>query len=338
MDETHGRTSADTGPGPGPDGRGDFEPTAEPDDETFVVLAVDHLRELLAVFEPVDRNAVLLVREDEGVRARGASENCYRFDVEIAADAFDVFRAEDADYDLDVVALEDAVAATSADRVALRGRPDGDLVLDDDVRTYGLRASRTPYYGAETDSEDAAEDESPLGEYDSIRFSERFEYHSTTVGAADLEVVLGVEDRYDHLGILTDPAGERVEAFLFEQGNPEETVSFALDGDEFVSPLDDVNDYVDHTDPESAVSCRESVDEAVPPMRGPVDLGFGKLGATFHVHYDRSDAVHVDASLAGRVDVNETVEEIVADATERAEVGLLGDEATDAFGDVFDDT
>lgn len=305
MDEPASRTPADAAPTGPADGRTAFEPTARPEDDAFAVVDVEYLRELLVVFEPVDENAVLLIREGEGVRARSRSENCYWFDVAIPADAFDVFQVEDADVDLDVDALARAVDETTAPRMALHARDDGTLVVRDDTASYDVAGDGHPL-------DDVDDDER---QYDRALFGiENMENVATTVRATDLVAVLDTDAERDHFGLVADLDAESLEAFFFDHDGDDRTVGFELDADDLLDPPTSPNGFVDPTDREATTVCRESLDDAIPPMRGAVELEFAcsLFGTAVWLGYDRvPDAVHVDAVLTAEEGAADTLEALV---------------------------
>jgi hypothetical protein len=105
-------------------------PTPADDDACFLVLDPVYFQ-ARGVLGPVESNALLYVREGMGVRARSRSEHCYWIEGTVPTESFDVFHTEDADFFVDVDALHRAVDRTRADRVALRGKPDGSVVLEE---------------------------------------------------------------------------------------------------------------------------------------------------------------------------------------------------------------
>lgn len=277
------------------DGRdADFEPSAEPDDTCFVVLDPEYLRELLAVYQPTEGNSLFFVREGVGIRARSRSEFCYWFEVTIPIDVFDAFDAADADLWVDVDALERAVDRTRTDRIALRGKADGSVVLQDGRTTYQLQAAQIPL-------EDTGQ------RREASRFASRswFDELSNlefTVPGAKLQALVGADEQRDHAAITADADAETVEVFFFDANGTDRTVSLRLDSDDLVSPpaspLEDA-----HASVATAPICRNAIDQAVSPMRGDVTLNVPKYPDVLptQIRYERAngalsvcaDVVHV---------------------------------------------
>jgi len=261
--------------------RTSFDPSADPDDDLFVVVKTDYLRELTAVYEPTDRNALFLVRENVGIKARSKSEYCYLFEVELPADTFDVFQASDLNLQVDIDALEQAITETRTHRVAIHATADGSVRLRDGHSSTDLS---TTEFGP-------LEDEKfPTGTKD----LERNQYNTWdfTVEAAVLEAHLDADTERDHAGIAVDGREGTAEIYFFDTDSDDRTVGLSLELDDFIEPP---SPYGPQPDSELAAApiCRESIDHALSPMRDEVTVTVCEYPDILppHIQYTRADGV-----------------------------------------------
>ncbi|WP_049922844.1 hypothetical protein [Halopiger djelfimassiliensis] len=268
----------------------DFEPTADPDDTCFVVLNAASLRELLAVFRPIEQNAQFFVREGIGIRARSRSEYCYWFEVTIPVTVFEVFHTDDVDLHVNVDALERALNRTQADRVALRGKH-GSVLLDDGRTTYRLKADEIPLEDRRRTDPSVLEDRPLFDLVASLEF---------TVPAAKLQAIVAADEERDHAGIRVDKAAETADVFFFDMDGGDRTVSMRLAPDDFVSPPELPVADVEEATVVTAPVCREAIDQAVSPMRGNVTMTVPEHSDALPtlIEYERADGT---LSVSGRL-------------------------------------
>lgn len=322
--------------------RPDFEPTREPDDEFFAVVGTEYLRELVDVFRPTNENAVFLVREGVGVKARSRSEACYWFEVEIPADVFDVFQPSDTDVTVDTGKLTQVVDGLNVPRVALHGKPDGSVYLFDGRDRYDFQGTEHPL--VDPDEERDSEVDGNLRNRLQLEMAVPVGL-SVTVEAADLKALVGADDAHEYAGVIVDGTDGTVEAFFFDDGDDSRTISLELGPDRVVSSPTTIADTLDEDDIVSQVTerqietaedicpefddddaiavpiCRESIDKALTPMAGDVEIAvplFVGLMST-SLQYERAGGelqVYVCLSRAPSLELDETWDNVVPGSIE----------------------
>lgn len=303
MDTTDSVTTNSTGADAVDEGETEFVPESDPDDEFYAVVKTGYLRELLDVYAPTERNALFLVRDGVGLRARSKSYHCYLFEVEIPADAFETFQAHDLDLQVDTEAVGRAVSETQTARVELRGSSDGAISLRNGQRSYDLSTETF---------KPADDDNFPVW----IEALERNQHKTweCTVTASHLRALVNADADHDHAGLILDGQEERLEVFFFDNDDESRTVSLALDESDFVSPPSQHHEGFCEKGVAAAPVCRESLDQVLPPIRGEVQVTVSEEPSILppHIEYSRGEGtLTVYGWVFGREGAQETLDSIL---------------------------
>lgn len=279
-------------------------PTPVSDDTCFMVLDPVHLHELVSVLSPAENNALFFVREGVGIRARTRSEHCYLIEGTVPPEAFDVFRTEDADLFVDVDSLGRALDRTGADRVAVRGKPDGSVVLDDGRRTFSVDADDVPLESNSRNDPSWFEREMLIDVVGRLEF---------TAPATGLKGLVGADRTHDHAGITVERDTRTAEVFFFDAEGDDRTVSVRLGPDDLVSPPELPDTDIEEPPIVTAPLCREAIDRALSPARGPVTVTVSEHADSvpIYIEYERADGLlSVTGELMYKEGAHETLERL----------------------------
>lgn len=324
-DSSEGGTAVDAA-GTGDARPADAGPSADPGDEFFAVLDSDTLRAFVDVHSRGLDDLLVFVEPGHGLVARNrGGENCYWAQTEVDADDFAVFRATDVTTSVSVPAL-----AAGLDRA----RPDERLSLhygDAEGFRLGVGDDRHPIDG---DDPELSEELRARDAFSTVTGDARPEIRFE-IDAARFQAFAGPETAHTHVRVHSDTTDGSVSFALVGHPDGESDMAFEVPAEDLLSPPaetgwgDDEHDgmadmmassdeELDVTDesvqevieifedtPESATSylCTESVDPAMSPMRGPVQVLHSDGKPSTRFTYSRADGtVTVKALVSHRLD------------------------------------
>ncbi|AWB28485.1 hypothetical protein [Halococcoides cellulosivorans] len=297
----------------------DFEPTARPDDVFFAIVDPEHLVEVATVHGQTDGNAVVLVRGEHGLRVRGRSYNCYWFDIDLPRRVLELIEGDDADFWIDPDALGEVARTTQSDRVALRGTPDGHLILESPDGVTDLYADSLPLL-KEDSEEESMNPEQPKSE---LRETNRFDltevshvynkYGSFSVDAELLQGIASADRNHDHMILSVDVADDTVEWSFFDIEEETHTVGLSIGPDRLASVPTSAGDELQTDATIHRPICREGFEDAVATFRGSVEIWFSHIFLSqVYAQYTRgAGGLPVYALLGHEQEAESTMEEML---------------------------
>ena len=265
----------------------DFEPTAEDDDEFFVVVETDLLVELLTVYAHTDFNAVMYTEEDTGLRVRSRTDNCYWFEVDVPPESLNTFQTDGATRNVNIESLSTALSGPTASQIALHGKDEGTLVLRDGFDKYRIETNDSPF-----------DEEPKANQIETSIWMNRVEF---TIKAARFQALINTDCTHDHVYIFVDQEDNTVEFSFFDHGNDELFHVLSVSEDEFIEPPYNLLDG--DIGPFDSAICHEAIDEAMPPMQGPITVGLGPLSSGNSIEYTRAnEKIMVRGVISARED------------------------------------
>jgi len=254
------------------------------DDELFVVVDTRLLEAILSVFDPIDSNALICAESGDGVHLKTRTENCHYLETHIGTTQLHHFRPDDVNRKIEIAALERVLSRTPADRVAFHASTSEELLVCDGIDEYDVSAAATPL----------DDDHNSIMEVGKI--ANKIE---CTLESSRFLALIDANSTHDHVRIAADTAAERLEVGVYDSTEGVSNQVLSVSGSAFLeSPA------VSLGTGDAAIEqlvCAEAIDEAMPPMRGPVTLGFAsgpESGVNFE--YERADGAVTVWALLGK--------------------------------------